>query len=534
MLSESEFDFIVVGGGTAGCVVAGRLAEDERFSVLLLEAGCVDRTPLVHIPFGYYWLIRNPSYCHTFHTTPQRNLRNRRIPWPRGRVLGGCSSVNGLVYIRGQPEDYDEWDRAGGSGWSWENVLPCFKAAEDAQDLQLSGQGKYGSGGPIGVSVCKVRDEISDAFVAAASEAGFSYNNGFNGDQQGGVGYYDLLVKDGLRSSTARGYVRGRMRSRTLRIVTGAQVESLCMESDRATGVRYVYKGRSCVARSRMEVIVCGGAIESPLLLMRSGIGDPIALETKGIEVRHKLRAVGASLQDHLQVRMVYRCRGDLGLNKRSKSSRWKVGAAYEWLTRRSGPLGIAAARVGLFASSTASRRPDVQFHVMPFSADIPGAVLHDHSGFTISICSLRPSSRGHICLGQLERDAPLIDPAYLSVPEDVRPLLSGMQIARDIVDRAPLRSIAIGEIGREGDRSEQDDEAYIRATATTIFHPVGTCRMGVGEDSVVDSKLCVHGVRGLRVVDASVMPSIVSGNTCAPTIAIAERAARLIRDVWR
>jgi choline dehydrogenase len=528
-----EFDFIVVGAGSAGCAAAARLSEERGASVLLLEAGPRDRNPWIHVPVGYYRTIFDPRIGWGYETDAIPNCDGRSIPWPRGKVLGGSSSINGLVYIRGQREDFDHWRQLGNRGWSYDDVLPYFRRAEGQTSEALVRDEHHGAGGPLGVSETH-RHPLCDAYVAAAVEAGIPRNDDFNGAQQEGVGYFQLTVRNGLRCSSAAAYL-GPARGRdNLHIETDAHATAVVTRGQRAIGVRYHKGGHEHEVRARAEVILCGGAINSPQLLQLSGIGPRALLAEHGIPVVQDLPGVGEDLQDHFQARTVYECTRPWTVNDEVKNPLRKVLVGMQWLVTRGGPLSVGAGHVGLFARTREELvSPDVQFHVIRFSAKEPGEGLHPFSGFTVSVCQLRPESRGSIRIKTSDPfAAPSIQPNYLDTPGDRQTMLDGMALVRRIAAQPAIRDLIKREVlpGPEVN-GDEGMAAYIRDTGYTIFHPSGTCRMGSDERAVVDERLRVRGMQGLRVADASVMPTVVSGNTNAACIMIGEKLADMVHE---
>ena len=512
-----EFDFIVVGAGSAGCALAARLSERAESSVLLLEAGPRDRNPWIHVPVGYYRTMFDPRISWGYETDPIPHCGDRSIAWPRGKVLGGSSAINGLVYIRGQREDFDHWRQLGNAGWGYDDVLPYFRRAEgqsrprsavDALVPDSVDATYHGHDGPLGVSDTH-QHALCDAYIEAAGQAGIARNDDFNGAVQEGVGYFQLTVKNGLRCSSAVAYLKPARRRPNLHVETDAHTSAVLFEGQRAVGVRYQQAGQMREARARAEVILCGGAINSPQLLQLSGVGPASVLNAHGIDVVCALPGVGEDLQDHYQARSVYECSQPLTVNDEVKSPMQKIAAGLRWLTTRSGPLSVGAGHVGLFARTRPElASPDVQFHFIRFSAAGPGEGLHPFSGFTVSVCQLRPESRGSIRIKSTDPfQAPSIQPNYLATQGDRRTMLDGMALVRRVAEQPAIASYIKREVlpGPEVN-DEESMVAYVRDTGYTIFHPSGTCRMGRDANAVVDERLRVHGVQGLRVADASVM----------------------------
>lgn len=526
-----SYDYIVVGGGSAGCVVAARLAQDGRTRVLLLEAGPADRNIWIHIPIGYGKTMFDPVVNWQFQSEPEPHLNNRQIYTPRGRTLGGSSSINGLIYIRGQREDFDGWRALGNEGWGYDDVLPYFRRSE-RNDRGASEF--HGGDGPVGVSSIKGRHELVEAFIRAANGIGVPRNDDFNGTRQCGVGYFQLTTRGGLRCSTARGYLRSGLAGANLEVETDAHAERILFEGRRAIGVRYSRGGEVLEVRATREVVLSAGALQSPQLLMLSGIGDGEQLARHGIPVLHHLPEVGRNLQDHLQSRLMYRCSKPITTNDALRSVWGRMRIGLQWLLLKSGPVASGIQLGGMFASTApGAQRPDVQFHFGTISADMTAGRPHDFSGFTMSVCQLRPTSRGEVTLRSSEpQAAPAARFNYLATDEDCATMVRGVRMARQLA-RSPNLAPYIVDEYRPGFDVESDDEVlgFIREYGTTIFHPVGTCRMGADANSVVDPRLKVRGTEGLRVVDASIMPLLVSGNTNAAAIAIGEKGADLIRE---
>ncbi|WP_321922731.1 GMC family oxidoreductase [Paraburkholderia guartelaensis] len=532
---EGEFDYVIVGAGTAGCVLANRLTEDADVSVLLIEAGGTDDYHWIHIPVGYLYCIGNPRTDWLYKTGAEKGLNGRSLSYPRGRVLGGSSSINGMIYMRGQREDYDNWAReTGDAGWSWDSVLPVFRRSEDHH----GGASEYhGAGGQWRVEKQRLRWQILESFAHAAQEQGIAATEDFNRGDNSGVGYFEVNQKRGVRWNASKAFLRAAMKRPNLTVVTGALTQRVIFEGKRCVGVEY--RGDvDYVARARCEVILSAGAVNSPQLLELSGIGDAARLAQLGIGVVQDLRGVGENLQDHLQLRMAFRVNGVRTLNTASAHWWGKLMIGMQYAFFQSGPMSMAPSQLGAFAKSDpgdpALTRPDLQYHVQPLSLDRFGEPLHRFNAFTASVCNLRPTSRGSIhAVSADPSQAPAIAPNYLSTDHDLRVAANSIRLTRRIAASGALARYQPHEIlpGLAFQTEEELREAAGNV-GTTIFHPVGTCRMGRADDpdAVVDARLRVRGVEGLRVVDASVMPTITSGNTNSPTLMIAERAAEMLR----
>ncbi|MAC79561.1 MAG: choline dehydrogenase [Rhodobacteraceae bacterium] len=522
-------DYVIVGGGSAGCVIANRLSADPSVRVVLLEAGGRDWNPWIHVPVGYFKTMHNPSVDWCYRTEPDPGLNGRQLDWPRGKVLGGSSSLNGLLYVRGQPQDYDGWRDMQLPGWGWDDVLPLFRRSE----RQERGADEFhGVDGELSVSNMRLTRPICDAWVQAAVNEGYPFNSDYNGARQEGVGYFQLTTRNGLRCSSAVAFLNPARKRDNLTIVTRAHVTRIGIEDGRATGVHYrLPDGSEQFVQADGEVILSAGAIGSPQILMVSGVGEAAQLAEHGITVRHDLHGVGKNLQDHLQARLVYRC-NEPTLNDEGRSLTGRARIALKYAMFRAGPMTMAASlATGFVRTPLAGETPDVQFHVQPWSADSPGEGVHPYSAFTMSVCQLRPESAGEIRLKSPDpAHAPAIHPNYLATELDQKTIVEGIKIARRIAQTDPLKS----KIEREqqpANNPQTDAEIleWARNFSTTIYHPTGTCRMGHDSGAVVDERLRVHGVRGLRVADCSIMPRIVSGNTNAPAIMIGEKLSDLV-----
>lgn len=534
-MDHGSFDYIIVGAGSAGCLLANRLTENPDVSVLLLEAGGKDDYVWIHIPVGYLYCIDNPRTDWQFRTENEKGLNGRSLLYPRGKVLGGSSSINGMIYMRGQKQDYDAWvDATGDSAWGWDESLKRYKKFEDYH----GGANEWHSvGGTWRVDKQRLSWKILEKFKSAAQQSGLPANDDFNRGNNFGVGYFDVNQKDGMRLNSARAFLRPASRRPNLTLITCATVDHLNFDSNkRCQSVEFVGGGDTHIAHAGKEVLLCSGSIGSVQILERSGIGQAERLKGLGIDVVSDLPGVGENLQDHLQLRMIYKVSGIPTLNTKANSLFGKAKIGLEYLFKRSGPMSMAPSQLGAFAhSSPAYDRPNVQYHVQPLSLEKFGDPLHDFNAFTASVCNLRPTSRGSVHIKSKDpMEVPIISPNYLSTEEDKRVAAESIRLTRKIVGAEALSAHSPKEY-KPGAALETDEELIAAAgdIGTTIFHPVGTCKMGRDDDpmAVLDSKLNVRGVHGLRVVDASAMPTITSGNTAAPTMMIAERVAELIHS---
>jgi choline dehydrogenase-like flavoprotein len=532
-ITNTQFDFIIVGAGSAGATLASRLSENRQFNVCLIEAGGKDKSPFIHIPFGLAFLSRITNLGWMYDTTPQSELNNRELFWPRGKTMGGSSSVNAMCYIRGAKEDYDNWSELGATGWDWDSVLPYFKKSENQQH----GADEYhGEGGPLSVNDLLHVDPLSNNFVDAAEEVGLPKVTDFNGPQREGLGLYQVTQKGGQRCSAAKGYLSEVYDRPNLTVLTKALVEKVLLTDGVATGVKLQLNGKTLELQASKEVIVSAGAINSPQILMLSGIGPQAHLVEKGIESLVDLPGVGQNLQDHLDAIVQHRCEAKVGYAVTFGSIPGYIKAAFQYLFKRKGMLSTNVAEAGGFAKTKyANTLADIQYHFLP-------AILLNHGrttafgyGYGVHVCCLYPKSRGEIRLRSSDpADKALIDPKYLTHEDDKKVMIDGVRKAREILATSVFDQYQSREIG-PGPQAQNDEEIleFIRKRGESIYHPIGTCKMGQVEDptTVVDEKLCVKGVKGLRVVDASVMPSLIGGNTNAPTIMIAERTADLIKQ---
>jgi choline dehydrogenase len=524
-----SFDYVVVGAGSAGCALAARLSESGRNSILVLEAGPRDSNPWIHIPLGFGKTFFNQRLNWCFSTEPTPELNGRVIYSPCGKVLGGSSSINGLVYSRGQREDFDSWRRDGNIGWGYDDVLPFFRKSENQQHGENT---FHGAGGPLSVSDVMGCHPLSEAFVESAVAAGFVRNDDFNGASQEGVGYFQMTARRGRRVSSAVAFLRQAERRGNVLLRTDTMVKRLTIKNGRVTGVIYAAHGGEIEVEARRTVVLSAGALNSPAILQRSGIGRGEWLQAAGIEVRHELKGVGANLQDHVQARLALRSRRYPTLNTQTRHPVHLLRIGLQYALLRRGPLAFSGAQTGGFIRSRNDvDRPDINFLVMPFTSSDLRQGLDRYPGFTIASVLLRPNSRGTVRVRSAsQKDAPLIEPKYLEVESDQSTLLAGLRAARHVTSMDPLRrEIECEEKPGPCVDSDEDLLSYIRATASSVYHPVGTCKMGSGPDAVVDSRLRLHGLDGLVVADASIMPTIVSSATNAAAIMIGERAAAFL-----
>ena len=558
----NEFDYIIVGAGTAGCVLAKRLSAEPNVSVLLVEAGGMDDYAWIHIPVGYLYCIDNPRTDWRYRTEAEPGLNGRTLIYPRGKVLGGSSSINGMIYMRGQQRDYDGWAAAGNPGWSWDDVLPLFRRSENHWSLDESRRSDrpndrdatrdatraeharfHGHDGEWRVEKQRLHWEILDAFRDAAEQAGIPRVDDFNRGDNFGCGYFEVNQKRGIRWNASKAFlhpiINGKKERDNLVLVTEADRMQLQFEGRTCVGVGFTQRGVSHRVLARAETILCAGSIGSPAILQRAGIGAPEVVRGGGVEVRHALPGVGENLQDHLQLRMAYKLTRARTLNTIANAWHGKVWMAMQYMLMQSGPMSMAPSQLGAFAKSRDDEAtPNLQYHVQPLSLDKFGSPLHRFPAFTASVCNLRPTSRGSVRIVSSDPSAaPKIAPNYLATDEDRQVAADSIRVTRRIVSQSALSRYAPDEF-LPGPEFQSDEELAVAAgnIGTTIFHPVGTCKMGPASDAnaVVDAELRVHGIARLRVVDSAIMPTITSGNTCSPTIMIAEKAAILIRAAIR
>ena len=541
--ASATYDYVIVGAGSAGCVLANRLSEGGKRTVLLLEAGPRDTNIWIHIPIGYGKTMIDPVVNWRLQTEPEPHLHDRKLYWPRGRTLGGSSSINGLVFIRGQAEDFNSWEKLGNPGWGYKDVLPYFIKSEHNQ---RGANAYHGDRGPLRVSDIGIKHPLVEAFIGASNELGIPTNDDFNGKTQEGAGYYQLTTHKGLRASTARTYLKAARGRSNLRIETDAHATRVLFDGTRAAGVVYRQNGIDVIVAARREVVLSAGAIQSPQLLQLSGVGPADLLRSHGIAVLVESPGVGENLQDHLQVRLIYKCSRPVTTNDDLRTLWGRMRIGMQWLFARRGPLAIGIQLGGLFARALPdAKTPDVQFHFGTISADAVAGKAHDFSGFTLSMCQLRPTSRGTVCIRSTDPiEPPAISANYLATQHDRDAMVAGTRLSRRLMQTRAMKPFIIEEYKPgQSMQSEADMLEFVRREGVTIFHPVGTCRMGPGRMDVVDARLRVYGTSGLRVVDASIMPLLVSGNTNAGAIMIGEKGADMIiadeqegalREAWR
>ncbi|MCO6185274.1 GMC family oxidoreductase [Rhizobium sp. L1K21] len=527
---EGDFDYIIVGAGTAGCVLANRLTEDPKTRVLLLEAGDSDNYHWVHIPVGYLFCIGNPRTDWMMKTAPEPGLNGRSLVYPRGKVLGGCTSINGMIYMRGQAADYDHWRQLGNTGWGWDDVLPYFLKSEDHH---AGSNAFHSQGGNWKVSKQRLKWDILEAVQRGAREFGIEPRADFNDGNNEGSGFFEVNQNNGVRWNTAKGFLRPAMKRPNLRVLTNATTDKVIFEGKCAVGVSFRWQGTEYEARAGSEVLLTAGAINSPKLLELSGVGQPDRLQSLGIELVHESKGVGENLQDHLQIRTAYKVKNAKTLNTYANSLIGKAQMGLEYALSRSGPLSMAPSQFGMFTKSDPSMEtPDLEYHVQPLSTNRLGEPLHPFPAITVSVCNLRPESVGssHATSSNPEPQ-PEIKLNYLSTERDREIAVKSVQQARQIMTANALKKYEPEEfLPGPAIQNHEDLVREVGNIATTIFHPVGTCKMGHDENAVVAPDLKVHGLEGLRVVDASIMPKIVSGNTASPVVMIAEKAADMIR----
>jgi choline dehydrogenase len=526
---DAEFDVIVCGAGSAGCVMSGRLTENPNISLCAIEAGGRDRNPWIHIPMGFGKLVPNPNVNWGYETEPEPGLGGRTIVWPRGKVLGGSGSINGLVFLRGAPTDYDGWAQLGAKGWSYQDVLPYFKRMEHSAE----GPNQWhGSGGPMTVSQIKRPSTAAKAFVDACEKLQYPRNNDFNGERIDGIGFAPLNVHNGWRRSTAVGYLRPNLSRKNLTLMTRTHVRKILLEGKRAVGVEVEVDGKVKRLKARREIILSGGAINSPVLLMASGIGPTAELKALGIEVQHDLAGVGKNLQDHYQSAFVFKTHANDTLNEAVMSPLKSAKLALDWWFNGAGQLAVGATEATLFCKSSPQEPvADLQYQCLNFSSNSLRDGLHKWPGFTFIFSVCRPKSRGEISLRDREgRTPPKIQANYLTDPDDVRVMIAGYRIATQIAATEPFKSLVSEWVRPTPDvQSEAQIEDYVRKVGSTVYHPCGTCRMGEDDRAVVDSSLRVRGLEGLRVADASVMPAMPSPNIHPATIMVAEKGSDII-----
>ena len=524
-----QFDFIIVGAGTAGCLLANRLSANGKYTVALLEAGGSDNYHWVHIPVGYLYCMGNKRTDWLYKTTKQKGLNGRELNYPRGKVMGGCSSINGMIYMRGQANDYDQWRQMGNEGWSWDDVLPYFKNMEDSYE----GENKFhGSGGEWKVNQQRLSWEVLDSFKEATIEAGIPQVDDFNEGNNFGVSYFKVNQNDGLRWNTVKAFLKPVKNRKNLRVISKCEVSKIILKNKKAKGVKVFRNGKSEEIYVNREIILSSGSIGSPKILELSGIGNPNILSKLGIDTEVESKNIGENLQDHLQLRVIYELENAKTLNQKANSFIGKLGIGLEYALKRTGPMSMAPSQLGLFAMSDKSHEtPNLQFHVQPLSLDKFGEPLHNFPGLTASVCNLNPQSRGNVHIVSKDyKIAPSIDPNYLSAEKDKIVAAQSINLARKIISQPAMKKYNPKEYAPGIQFQSEDDLKKVAGDiGTTIFHPVGTCAMGTNVSSVTDSNLKVRGVEGLRIADASIMPTITSGNTNAPTLMIAEKASEMI-----
>lgn len=531
-MTEVAYDYVVVGAGSAGCVLANRLSAETGLRVLLLEAGPKDRNPWIHIPIGYYRTMENQKINWGYRTESVSDANGRQFDWPRGKVLGGCSSINGLVYARGQAEDFNHWRQLGNTGWGYEDILPYFKRSEGATMDNLDEE-FHGRDGPVSISRASAHP-LCDAYIKAAEQAGIPSNADYNGNAQEGAGYFHVTTRNGWRSSAATAYLKPARNRSNLDIWTNSFVRKIIIENQRAVGVEIEQNGERKSIRVRQEVVLSAGAINSPQLLQLSGIGDSRTLKSCGITPVHHLPEVGENLQDHYTCSSKYRCTEPITVNDEVSNWAGYARVAMRWLKDRGGPMSLSAGQVGVFAKSSPDcATPDVQFHFLRYSAQNRGRKLDPYPGFTVTMCQLRPESRGYVRIKSSDhREKPEIQPNYLTHAKDRDTMVAGMRLVRKVAKQAAIKGYIHEEIvpgpGVIDDAALLD---YVRNNGSTIFHPSSTCRMGADENAVVTPRLKVNGIENLRVADASIMPTLVSANTNAACLMIGEKAADMVLE---
>ena len=529
-MEQQSFDYIIVGGGSSGSVLANRLSENPQNSVCLIEAGPSDWSPWIHLPIGYAKTMWDPRFNWKFETEPEPAMNDRPIYWPRGKTLGGSSSINGLIFIRGQKEDYDGWRDLGNPGWGWDDVLPYFKKAEGNDRL---GEPLHSKTGPLKASSIPKKHTLVEAFIKAANALGVPRTEDFNNLTQEGVGYFQLSTHKGLRCSAAVAYLKPAKQRSNLTILTNSQVSKVIFKNKKAVGVEFIQQGIKKTIQSNKEIILSAGAIQSPQILQLSGVGPAKLLQEFNIPLVHDLPGVGENLQDHLQFRLIYELNQPISTNIQLSSWFGQLKMGLEWLLFRGGPLSIGINQGGLFTRVMKdSKTPDIQFHMATLSADMAGGKVHPFSGFTMSVCQLRPESRGYVRIQSADPSTPPKMVAnYLATQLDRDTSVAAVNFARKIAQTEPMRSLVTREVKPNNPKSDEEVLEFCRNTGATIFHPTGTCQMGPDNNpmAVLDSALRVRGVEGLRVVDCSAMPTVPSGNTNWPAVMLGERAADLI-----